>query len=227
MIKKSLFYSNSVRFNNGGAFSSGSLALSVKHNIIIDNTCFDNNFALSGGSGIYVEGGGNSNIQIRINRCFFFKNLYSNSLTGGGAFYYRSDGTQLVRNHNLITNSVFAYNDGAIVSFGDEPGTSETDIVNCTFLNNGFVPFIKYWSPDFNTTDYYQKMRILNSIIWEEETPGPQRLFYNNDPSNFNVNDYVVEHSLVNLPTCEYEGIDPAERVCCMKLRLNLFPPIP
>ncbi|MCC6282184.1 MAG: hypothetical protein IT262_16395 [Saprospiraceae bacterium] len=207
IINKTIFSNNRAKFNNGGAFCSGSYG--VKHTIIINDTRFENNYTLNGGSGIYVQGSGYSNVQIKINRCFFLKNLYTNSLTGGGAFFYRSNGTQFVRNHNLITNSIFAYNDGAIVSFGDEPGISETDIVNCTFLNNGFVPFIKYWSPDFNTTDYYQKMRMLNSVIWEEETPGPQRLFYNNDPSNFNVHDYVMEHSLINLPTCEYAGVDP------------------
>lgn len=207
VIKKTSFFSNSVRVNNGGAFTSS--AFGNEYFIIVEDTRFENNYSLNGGSGIYVEGGGYSNVQIKIDRCFFLKNLYSNSLTGGGAFYYRSDGTQFVRNRNLITNSVFAYNDGAIVAFGDNPGISETSVVNCTFLNNGLVPFVKYWTPEFNTTDYYQKMQILNSVIWEEETPGPYRLFYNNNPSNFNVNDYLVEHSLVNFPTCEYAGVDP------------------
>lgn len=203
VIKTSLFSSNSARFNNGGAFGSGGFG--QKHILIIDSTRFENNYSLAGGCGVYVEGGGTATIQVRIDHCLFLKNLYSNSLTGGGAFFYRGS----VKDYNVISNSVFAYNDGAIATLGVKPGLSETNVVNCTFLNNGFVPFIKYWSPEFNTTDYYQTMQILNSVIWEEETPSVYRLFYNNNSSNFNVHDYVVEHCLVNLPDCEYAGIDP------------------
>ncbi len=53
------------------------------------------------------------------------------------------------------------------------------------------------------------KMQFLNSVIWEPQTAGVHRLFYNNDPVNFTVNDYSVEHSLIHLPDCSYNGVDP------------------
>ena len=206
-IRNSHFLSNRVRFNNGGAVSIG--ALGEQATVSIKATRFENNISQAGGS-LYIEGGGASDTRISIDRCFFLKNKYSNlSPAAGGAFFFRSFNAFFAQNYTRITNSVFAFNDGAFVSLGLEPSILETDIVNCTFLNNGLVPFLKYWTPEFNDTNYYQKMSILNSLIWEEESPGPYRLFYNNDSDNFNVNDYVVDHCLLNLPTCEYEGIDP------------------
>ena len=53
------------------------------------------------------------------------------------------------------------------------------------------------------------KMQILNSVIWEPQTEGVHRIFYNNDPTNFTVKDYLIEHSLIHLPDCIYNGIDP------------------
>jgi hypothetical protein len=82
-------------------------------------------------------------------------------------------------------------------------------VVNCSFFRNGKIPFVKYWDPAFDGVDYYMNMQILNSVIWEPQTEGVHRLFYNNDPLNFNVNDYLVEHSLVHLDDCTYDGVSP------------------
>ncbi len=205
-IRSSVFSHNRAQYNNGGAFVSSSFGM--QQILRIEQTRFEHNTSLAGGCGIYLSGGGNTDFQVKIDRCIFLKNLYSNNLTGGGAFFIRGDGSLGMRNYNFISNSLFAYNDGTIMTLGSDPGLLETDVVNCTFLNNGLVPFLKYWTPDFDA-NFNQKMTILNSLIWEEESPGAYRLFYNNDPDNFNVNNYTVEHCLLNLPTCEYEGIDP------------------
>jgi len=60
-----------------------------------------------------------------------------------------------------------------------------------------------------NDANYYMKMQVLNSVLWEPQLPGPERLFYNNTPSNFNVNNYLVEHSIVSVSDCKYNGVNP------------------
>ena len=153
-------------------------------------------------------GNGGSEVDINVDRCFFFNNQLEGT-TGAAGFYYHSGGLIGSHNRNTITNSVFMYNDGAIAALGGKPGTTDTRVVNCTFFRNGLIPFVKYWGPDINYTDFYMNMQVLNSAIWEPQVEGPQRLFYNNNPSEFSIRDYRVEHSSVSLDTCAYSGYDP------------------
>ncbi len=155
-----------------------------------------------------IEAGDRSYNEVSIDRSWFFGNQTGASSVAG-AFYYRGFGSELITNQNTITNSVFMFNDGAIAALGGKPGISNTRVVNCSFYQNGAIPFVKYWGPENNPVDLVMKMQILNSVIWEPQTVGVHRLFYNNNPVNFTVNDYLVEHSLVHLPDCSYNGVDP------------------
>ncbi|MCC6459864.1 MAG: right-handed parallel beta-helix repeat-containing protein [Saprospiraceae bacterium] len=180
----------------------------VYHKVLILESTFVNNYSFGPGGGVEVSGNGGSWFDIFVDRCLFIGNTIEGT-TGGGAFYYHSYSLEGDHNRNTITNSVFMYNDGAIAALGGKPGTTDTRVVNCTFFRNGLIPFVKYWGPDINYTDFYMNMQVLNSAVWEPQVEGPQRLFYNNNPSDFSVRDYLVEHSSVQLDTCAYNGYDP------------------
>lgn len=211
-VRKCLFFLNGTWLEagtGGGAFNSTTTGGGLKlHNIRIKQSVFESNFSQNSGSGIFIEGSSGVFTDVTVDRCFFIGNLVGASSVAG-AFYYRGFGSAPIKNRNTITNSVFLYNDGAIASLAGFPGTTDTRVVNCSFYRNGDIPFVKYWTPDFDGVDFYMNMQILNSVLWEPQVEGVHRLFYNNDPANFNVNDYLVEHSLVHLADCAYDGVNP------------------
>lgn len=208
VIKKSQFILNHNFVGIGGAITSFALSDLDLHHVLVEDCLFESNRSQNGGAGIFVEGGDRSFNKISVNRCYFLGNKTGASSVAG-AFYYRGFGVDLVRNQNTITNSVFMYNDGAIASLGGNPGISHTLVANCSFYRNGTIPFVKYWGVENNPVDLEMKMQILNSVLWEPQTEGIHRLFYNNDPNNFTLNDYLVEHSMVHLSNCNYNGEDP------------------
>ena len=206
VIRKSRFFLNKSGIGGGiASYASPGLQL---HHVKVEECSFESNYTQNGGSGILIEGSSGVNTEASVDRCWFLGNQTGSSSVAG-AFYYRGFGSALIRNQNTITNSVFMFNDGAIASLGGNPGITHTRVANCSFYKNGDIPFVKYWGPDNNPVDLVMKMQILNSVIWEPQTEGVHRLFYNNDPVNFTVNDYLVEHSVVNLADCSYNGFDP------------------
>ncbi len=52
-------------------------------------------------------------------------------------------------------------------------------------------------------------MQLLNCVIWEPQADGVKRVFFNNNPVTFSVNDYLIEHSLIHLADCTYNGVNP------------------
>jgi hypothetical protein len=102
------------------------------------------------------------------------------------------------------------FNDGAIACLGGDPGITNTRVVNCSFYRNGPIPFLKYWEANLPTT-YRSTMQILNSVIWEPEADVIGHVFYNNDPTNLTVNDYLIEYSIIHLPNCLFNGVDPCQ----------------
>lgn len=205
-IQNNQFSFNIAPGEQGGSITSISGAYKSHQRFTIDNCRIEHNI----GRGITITEQ-NDTSEIRVDRCYFLDNVLTLPEKKGGGFYYQNYLGQ-ARNHSIITNSVFAFNDGAIESNSQDLSTSLTTVVNCTFLNNGDTPFYKNWYANFDSS-IYQKMQILNSIIWEEDATDPQYLFYNNDfdfTSN-NVSEYLVEHSLIHVSSCEYEGVDPCE----------------
>lgn len=210
IVTKSKFFLNKTFTGSGTGVSSALAGLVKYHFILIQDTWFESNITLNGGSGIHIQGGGGAFFDVNVDRCYFLGNTV-NGGDGGGAFYYQSSGVVADINRNTISNSVFAYNDGAIASFGGNPGVTKTRVVNCTFYRNNVIPFAKAWDPNFNTTDYYMDMQILNCVIWEPEVLGPHTLFFNNDPFNYNVNNYLVEHSMIGAADCTYNSVNPCQ----------------
>lgn len=206
---------NSRFFLNKGGIGGGiaiRAAFFLKQlNCQIKNCVFESNISQNGGGGVLVEAGDGVASDVLVDRCYFLGNKTLAASVAGG-FYYRGSGGSLMRNLNTITNCVFMYNDGAIAALGGDPGISHTRVANCSFYRNGDIPFIKYWGADSNPDDLVQTMQILNSVLWEPQTEGVHRLFYNNDPANFTLNDYLVEHSMIHLSDCSYNnGFNPCQ----------------
>lgn len=208
VVKRSIFFLNHNLVGIGGGLTSNALSDLAMHHVQVEECLFESNYSQNGGAGIFIEGGSGVNTEATVDRCWFLGNQTGASSVAG-AFYYRGFGNALIRNQNTITNSVFMFNDGAIAALGGNPGISNTRVANCSFYKNGDIPFVKYWGQDNNPVDLVMKMQILNSVIWEPQTAGVHRLFYNNDPVNHTVNDYLIEHSLIHLPDCNYNGVDP------------------
>ncbi len=204
-IQNSNFYSNSASGEGAGAFNSTAFGFFPEEQYFIENCRMENN---SGGAISITTASGSS--DVRIDRSYFYGNKFTDGNDAGGYHYY-CIGNGNIQHRSIVTNSVFAYNEGAVGTSGNNSGTVETSIANCTFFNNGLTPFYKHWSANPATMGYNPKMQILNSIIWEEETPDIQHLFYNRDAYDFliTVNNYEVEHCLVNFPGCEYDGVNP------------------
>ncbi len=208
VVKRSSFLLNHNYLGIGGGITSYALSDVALHRVQIEECTFESNYSQNGGAGIFIEGGDRSYNEISVDRCFFLGNQ-TGAASVAAAFYYRAYGVELARNQNTITNSVFMSNDGAVASLGGQPGISYTRIANCSFYRNGRIPFVKYWGPENNSVDLVQKIQILNSVLWEPQTEGVYRLFYNNNPVDFSLNDYLVEYSMVHLSDCLYNGIDP------------------
>lgn len=205
LVKESTFFLNKNKFGvGGGIYYWCGVYGQVKINI--ESSLFESNFSQNSGGGIIIETSGGTQTNINVNRCYFLGNISGS--TASGAFFLKGFGGLPMINRTTISNFVFLYNTGAITTLSGEFGVSNAHVVNCSFFRNGVVPFVKYWAPDFNDS-FYMKMQILNSIVWEPQVEGPYRLFYNNDPFNFNVNDYKVEHCMVNVGSCSYGGVDP------------------
>ncbi|MCC7465501.1 MAG: T9SS type A sorting domain-containing protein [Saprospiraceae bacterium] len=179
-------------------------------NCKIRNCFFESNISQNGGGGVLVEAGDGVNSDVLVDRCYFLGNKTLAASVAAG-FYYRAAFGTLRRNRNTITNCVFMHNDGAVAALGGDPGISHTRVANCSFYRNGDIPFVKYWGADSNPDDLVQTMQILNSVLWEPQTEGVHRLFYNNDPMNFTLNDYLLEHSMVHLSDCSFNGFDPCQ----------------
>ncbi len=209
IVQNSRFFLNKSGIGGGIAIRA---AFFLNHiNCQIRNCLFESNISQNGGGGILVEAGDGVNSDVLVDRCYFMGNKTLAASVAAG-FYYRAAFGTLRRNKNTLTNCVFMYNDGAVAALGGDPGISHTRVANCSFYRNGDIPFVKYWGADSNPEDLVQTMQILNSVIWEPQTEGVHRLFYNNDPMNFTLNDYLVEHSMVHLSDCTYNnGFDPCQ----------------
>jgi hypothetical protein len=209
IVQNSRFFLNKSGIGGGAAIRA--VFFLKQLNCKIRNCVFESNISQNGGGGVLVEAGDGVNSEVLVDRCYFLGNKTMAASVAGG-FYYRAAFGPLRRNKNTITNCVFMYNDGAVAALGGDPGISHTRVANCSFYRNGDIPFVKYWGADSNPEDLVQTMQILNSVLWEPQTAGIHRLFYNNDPTNFTLNDYLVEHSMVHLSDCSYNnGFNPCQ----------------
>jgi predicted outer membrane repeat protein len=203
LIENSWFENNRAKYNLGGAVAiqnyGNDCTLEVRQSI------FKNNRSLNGGGAIFIWNGCSDNclVDLKITDCRFTDNFASIGAAGGIA--YRTSGSGMALRAG-IANTVFSGNTGALGFLSGIPGSVDASIINCTFYDNGLVPLLKNWSPDFDYVNYYNRFDISNSIFQESVPVG--RIFYNNDPSNLTIHDYTVSHCLVSAPHCEVAGVD-------------------
>lgn len=205
IINDSKFVDN-ISYNNGGGLSFSNFSKVCL--IQINNTEIRNNFSTSGGGGIYFIGTENTESVIDINSSIFKGN--SGGVPGGGGILYRGFGVDKVANYNKITNTIFDSNEGAFAILSGNPGVSRTDFTNCVFYKNGDYPMLKNWDIDFNSAIFHNEIFISNSIVWETQQI-VERLFYNNNLDDFNVNNYYLNNCLINISSCEFNNINPCQ----------------
>lgn len=202
-ITKSNFINNKSN-NTGGALfvgqSNGLLNLKLKESVFLNNS------DTYGSGGIYINSSSKSIINFMADNIFMQKNYSQSQSNIAGAIYcllYDSFGpTKLIAN---IKNSIFSENGGACSFLSGKESLSDVRFTNCTFFKNNDYPFNKPWSPDYDYVSKYQTMRFFNCLIWENKDL--KKVFYNNDFTNYKVNDYFVYNSIINTPTCSYNGV--------------------
>ena len=200
------FESNYSSQSGGGAIvfaNTGNISkLEIKHSTFSDNVC------RNGGGAILIGNSYGSFNSLKIESCIF-NNNFTENLSGAGAVFYSgfSNDINPLGNQTEINNSLFYKNGGALAFLnGGLLGTVDAKINNCTFFANGNFPIDKNWDEDFNDVDYYNNMEITNSIFWEH-TP-IEKLFYNNNFTDFTIHDYVIKNCLVSVPDCIVDGVD-------------------
>lgn len=204
-INNSEFIGNTT-YNNGGGLSFSNFSKTCL--IQINNTEFKRNFGTSGGGGIYFIGTDNTESSINLDACIFRENF--GEVPGGGGILYRGFGMDPANNHNNITNTIFDSNEGAFAILSGNPGVSRTNFTNCVFYENGDYPMLKNWDINFYESTFYNEIFISNSIVWETQKIA-ERLFYNNNLDDLNVNNYYLNNCLVNISSCEFNNFNPCQ----------------
>lgn len=200
-------------FQKNNAFSDvgGAIVVSTRDSteIIIDETVFRENTSLFGGGAIFVESAQGSDALLNVMNTYFYGNSNKNQPIGGAIFCQGGIGAIPNSNTTFIRNSVFSNNRGAL-SFGSgNPGAFDISVENSTFYKNDQYPIAKNWSSAFNNVDYYNKMSITNSIIWEPHAL-TNHILYNGNPDTTSLYNYDLKNSLVNRNPCELPGGDMA-----------------
>ncbi len=123
-------------------------------------------------------------------------------------------------NDNLITNKlyhvkfenvVFTKNKGAISQLCTTWETAILDsLVNCTFYDNGLLPFSKGYVAEVpDSVIYTNEIFLRNSILWEPDIPFWQ-LLYNGNPNDLSVYNYKLDHCLISVEECNLPGGEEA-----------------
>lgn len=142
-----------------------------------------------------------SEVNVLLERCVFFNNHDRNSpekiclAVHSGT----SGGSAINKATTRINNCLFANNGGGIAVQSGQKNYVKTNVTNCTFYNNNEYIFLKSWDTLYNQPNgYYNNFFIDNCIVWETETD-IVKMFYNNDPDNFTMYGFHVNHTLLNL----------------------------
>lgn len=198
------FEGNIGRLNNGGGIEIGALG-NIAH-LKVSNCSFHlNNSSLHGG-GLYVYTDSGSKTYVTIENSVFYDNY--NYIGTGGAISCRGFSAAEetpISNSLTLSNSIFYKNTGALSYASGYPGAFDGLVKNCTFYDNGAYVISKNWSPDFNYVNFYNKLELSNSIIWEPDLP-LKRIFYNGAPTNINLYDYVLRNNLISAEACNLPG---------------------
>ncbi|MEZ4927838.1 MAG: choice-of-anchor Q domain-containing protein [Saprospiraceae bacterium] len=199
IVKNTAFLANFGRINTGGGVISSSIR--GLHFVSIEHCVFEGNYTSTGsGTGVYISSGPLSKARINIDRCLFVANG-NNFQTPSTACYIYGRGEPGDPNQYTLSNSVFLLNDAVL---GLSTTFEQIHFINCSFYKNGLHPFDKIYQGAGDTN-----IELLNCVIWELDANKLEETLAFGGSTNDSTNRYKLEHSLINLPTCEYNGYDP------------------
>jgi predicted outer membrane repeat protein len=204
-----LFQISSCNFKNNRASAGLGGGISIintgnESELDLIESIFESNSSLNGGGAIYFNNYEDGISKILIQNCKFYQNLCT-LINASGAFYYQASTSNTEANIRLL-NTVFYGNRGAMGFITGPSSRLSSEILNCTFANNGDYVLVKNWDPTFDNINFYNKLNITNTILWEY-TP-LFKLFFNNNPDDNTVHDYYIDHSIINAPDCVVEGVN-------------------
>ncbi|NUQ25403.1 MAG: hypothetical protein HUU34_15765 [Saprospiraceae bacterium] len=206
-IGYNLFFSNCIFDGNIAPNTAGAAAYIINSGSICNTTflgCdFSNNSCRMEGSAIYFGYESGSIGRIVIGDSKFTANDITFPEKYGCIMLWGNVSPPLKVSFNIY-NTTFIRNDGA-VAYNAWPGVADGLIQNCTFYENGKYPISKNWDPLFDYEDYYNRMEIANSVIWEPSQP-LGRILYNGNPTNFTLHDYAIRHCLISADDCNLPG---------------------
>ncbi|MBL7793390.1 MAG: hypothetical protein JNK77_13760 [Saprospiraceae bacterium] len=206
-IGYNLFFSNCIFDGNIAPNTAGAAAYIINSGSICNTTflgCdFSNNSCWMEGSAIYFGYESGSIGRIVIGDSKFRANDITFPEKYGCIMFWGNVSPPLKVSFNIY-NTMFIRNDGA-VAYNAWPGAADGLIQNCTFYENGKYPISKNWDPLFDYEDYYNRMEIANSVIWEPSQP-LGRILYNGNPTNFTLYDYRIRHCLISANDCNLPG---------------------
>jgi hypothetical protein len=205
------FLENTARYNDGGAISLANRSVGSKMSVIANDCLFSKNKSYNPGAAIemfFAKGGTTGFIDLN-NCCFIENSRIVQNLGTVISMRWDSQANLKSIEYNLSAkNCLFVHNKSVYSANTPWESKIRADFINCTFYNNGQYPFNKGWRPSLNGIDSFNIVKFANCIIWESLQPDLERIFYNNDPDNFTVNDYSLEHCILSNPDCSFNNFD-------------------
>lgn len=212
-IEHTDFAHNQALINQGGAIALAAVTAQPL-GATISHSYFYRNISKSDGAGIFYSiFYPNSKGYLHLSENCFIENKRTNSNVGGcigilGGPVYPNNNDEF----NIeAQNCIFVRNTSVYGLPAPNRSRMKGDFINCTFFLNGNYPFLKGWRPGFNGIDSFSIARFENCIIWEPQQTDLGLLFYNNNPYDYSVHDYQLNHCVISHPDCEYEGVNICE----------------
>lgn len=192
--------------NTGDNASGGAIAIYNRLNnrlhCFISKSSFLQNQSSQEGAGIFVVSIGNAFVNLEIGQSIFSQNQSANGR--GSCVYLREyQNSNMLPNESVVDvhNSLFFHNTGVLSWINEAGCTLDGRVRNCTFYNNDETPFIKNWSENFNDTTFFNRLEMVNSIVWEQGS-----IFHNNNATNPSLLDYTLHHNLFSTLDCNLPG---------------------
>lgn len=156
---------------------------------------------LSGNFTTSVAAVSSSETEVSFEKCLFFNNhsRISDDKICLAIHSGASGGSAVNKVTTRINNCLFSNNGGGIAVQGGRMNYIITNVTNCTFYNNNEYIFLKSWDTLYSQPNsYHNDFFIDNCVVWETETD-MVKMFYNNNPDNFTMYGFHINHTLLSL----------------------------
>lgn len=207
-IRNSNFSENEATNGESGAIMIENIQDSI--DILIENTRFVANQALSRAGGITIFNEPHSATTLNISQSLFKENIGGQA--GGGAIFLTTNfGIGRSTMSTYIDNTLFINNRGAFVMEPVQDGIVSLDMRHCTTYNNGSFVITKTWSEALLDTNNINSQAYLeNNIFWEEEA-SLDRIFYNGELDLNNIYLFGLKNNFIHATSCDVEGCNEVD----------------